>query len=66
MSKSKTSLTYESAVRELQDIVARLQEETIGMDDLSVKIRRAAELVKFCREKLRTTQEEVENLLGSE
>lgn len=63
MSKSKSQLSYESAVAELQEIITRLQEETTGMDDLAGKVKRAAELIRFCREKLRATEEEVEQLL---
>ncbi|MBI5917470.1 MAG: exodeoxyribonuclease VII small subunit [Bacteroidetes bacterium] len=64
MTKPKSKPTYESALQELQAIVAQLQEEAVGMDDLSEKVNRAAELIKFCREKLRTTEEEVAGFLG--
>ncbi len=62
MTKQKTKLTYESALLELQGIVTQLQEEAVGMDDLSEKVSRAAELLAFCREKLRETEEKVEGL----
>lgn len=59
MNKPKTKLTYEAAILELQQIVTALQEENIGMDEISEKIKRASELIKFCREKLRAIAEEV-------
>lgn len=62
MTKQKSKLTYESALLELQQIVADLQEEAIGMDDLSEKVNRAAELLQFCREKLRETEGKVQGL----
>lgn len=62
MTKQKTKLTYESALQELQEIVTNLQESTISMDDLAEKVTRAADLLKFCREKLRTTEEQVKGL----
>ena len=62
MTKQKSKFTYESALLELQQIVADLQEEAIGMDDLSEKVNRAAELLQFCREKLRETEEKVQGL----
>lgn len=61
MAKQK-KLTYESAVEELQLIVNQLQEEAVSVDDLSEKVKRAAELVKFCQEKLRRTEEELGGL----
>ncbi|MCB0588467.1 MAG: exodeoxyribonuclease VII small subunit [Phaeodactylibacter sp.] len=55
-------LTYEAALEELQQIVADLQEDAIGVDELSDKVKRAAELIAYCREKLRTTEESLEGL----
>ncbi len=60
----KEKLTYEKAMAELQSIVNDLQEDAIGIDKLSDKMNRAAELIRFCREKLRSTEEEVDRLLG--
>lgn len=62
MTKQKSKPNYEAALKELQDIVSSLQEDAIGMDDLSEKVNRAAELLKFCREKLRETEEKVQGL----
>ena len=61
----KKELNYDSAMQELQGIVNQLQEETIGVDELSEKVKRAGELVKFCQEKLRQTEEEV-GAMGNE
>jgi len=59
---SKKALTYKSALEELQTIVAQLEANAIGIDELSEKVKRAAELVQFCQEKLRTTEQEMDNL----
>jgi len=62
MDKS-TALTYESAYAELQQIVQDLQGEMVGIDDLALKIERAQELVRFCRERLRQTEEAVGKMM---
>jgi exodeoxyribonuclease VII small subunit len=54
-----TILTYEKAFAELQQIVQQLQEETISIDLLGEKVARAAELIAFCKEKLRKTEDEM-------
>lgn len=59
---SKKKLSYQSAMEELQTIVAQLEANTVGIDELSEKVKRAAELVKFCQDKLRTTEEEMNSL----
>ncbi len=65
MTKQKSKLTYEAALQELQAIVAQLQGEAVSMDDLSEKVARATELLNFCRERLRQTEEQVEVLSSS-
>jgi exodeoxyribonuclease VII small subunit len=65
MAKRKPNISsYEKAMQELQEIVDQLQEETIGIDDLSEKIKRAAELIQYCKEKLRATDSDVKNIFG--
>jgi len=61
---SKTKLNYGSALQELQLIVSQLQDEAISIDDLSERVARAAVLIQFCKEKLRATEKEVEELFG--
>ncbi len=61
----KKEISYESAMRELQEIVSQLQEEVVSMDELSEKVKRAAELIAFCKDKLRKTEEEVNGLFDS-
>jgi len=62
MKKQPEQLNYESAQAELQQIVQDLQNEAVGIDELTAKIARAAELIRFCRERLRTTEEEIGKL----
>ncbi len=64
MKKQPEQPTYASAYAELQQIVRDLQDEAVGIDELTAKIARAAELIRFCREKLRMTEEEMGKLTG--
>lgn len=59
-----SKLTYDQAMEELQAIVRELQEQAVNMDDLSDKVKRAADLLTYCREKLRSTEKETEGLFG--
>lgn len=61
---AKKELTYESAMAELQKIVQELQEQAVNMDELSSKVKRSAELLTYCREKLRKTESETEKMFG--
>ena len=61
---SKKKLSYDSALSELQNIVAEIEGEEISIDELSKKVKRAAELLKFCQEKLHQTEEDVNEILS--
>jgi len=59
-------MTYESAIKELQEIVDALQDQRISIDEMEAKIARATELIRFCRTKLQTTEESVDRMLKEE
>ncbi len=59
----KKETSYEIAINELEDIVASIENEDVNVDELSVKVKRAAELIKICKTKLYNTEQEVENIL---
>ena len=46
----KRKITYSSAMEELQAIISEIQEEKVSMDDLTEKVKKAAELIQFCKE----------------
>lgn len=54
---------YSEAFRELQDIVTDIEEGQIDVDVLSEKVKRAAELIRICKEKLYNTSEDVQQIL---
>ncbi len=63
MSKGK-QISYSRALSELEKIISEIESEETDLDVLSEKVRRAAQLIKFCRSKLRTTEEEVKRALS--
>jgi exodeoxyribonuclease VII small subunit len=60
---SKSKLTYTSAITELEAIVQDIESGEIDVDVLTSKVKRASELIKFCKDSLRNTQKEVEKTL---
>ena len=54
---------YTEAFDELQQIVADIEDGEITVDALSVKVKRAAELIKICKSKLTSTEEDVNEIL---
>ncbi len=60
---SKVKMNYEEAITELEQIVNEIEEGDISVDDLSEKIKRSSVLIKFCKQKLKSTEEDVEEIL---
>ncbi|NSL85391.1 exodeoxyribonuclease VII small subunit [Chitinophaga sp. Mgbs1] len=56
-------LTYEAAYNELQQIAAEIENETVSVDVLAERVKRAAVLIEFCQQKLRATETEVNNII---
>ncbi len=56
-------IKYEAAFEELQRIVQDIEEGEISVDELSEKVKRAAVLIRLCKEKLHTTEEDVNSIL---
>ncbi|MFA7615930.1 MAG: exodeoxyribonuclease VII small subunit [Moheibacter sp.] len=56
-------IAYTVAFEELQTIVGEIEEGEITVDELSEKVKRAAELIKICKEKLSSTEEDVNKIL---
>jgi exodeoxyribonuclease VII small subunit len=54
---------YTKAFEELQTIVAEIEQGEISVDELSEKVKRAAQLIKICKLKLTTTEEDVNRIL---
>lgn len=54
---------YADAFEELQRIVSEIEEGQISVDELSEKVKRAAQLITICKTKLSTTEEDVNRIL---
>ncbi|MDR2763543.1 MAG: exodeoxyribonuclease VII small subunit [Tannerella sp.] len=55
--------TYTEAFEELKRIVSDVDRKEIPIDELAEKVRRAAQLVKICKSKLDSTEEDVNRIL---
>lgn len=56
-------INYTEAFDELQTIVSDIEQGEITVDELSNKVKRAALLIKTCKTKLTTTEEDVNKIL---
>jgi exodeoxyribonuclease VII small subunit len=56
-------LNYALAFEELQKIVDEMETGDISIDELSIKVKRAAELIQICKRKLKSTELDVQKIL---
>ncbi len=57
-------LTYTEAVAELEKIVREMQSDACSIDNLSRLTSRSLELLKICKAKLLSTDEELKKILA--
>ncbi len=60
----KEKRSYEEALNELETIVSEIEDGDTSIDELTTKIKKAAELLKFCKDKLTNTEKDVEEILA--
>jgi exodeoxyribonuclease VII small subunit len=57
-------LTYQDAVNEIEEILGKIESNELDIDELAEKVKRVSFLLKFCKDKLQKTNEEVEKILN--
>ncbi|MDO5664207.1 MAG: exodeoxyribonuclease VII small subunit [Bacteroidia bacterium] len=55
--------TYSQAKQELEEIVLAIESGELDVDALTKKVKRASELIAFCKEKLTKTDSELQKIL---
>lgn len=53
---------YKEAVRELESIAAKVEDPSMGLDDIDKYVKRSKELIAACRAYLRTVRDKVDKL----
>ena len=56
-------MKYEEAVRQLEDIGRKMENDELDIDTLSEQLKTAQKLLKLCRDKLVHTDEEIKKIL---
>lgn len=60
----KKNITYEEAVEQLENIVNRMENDELDIDRMSEELKTAQELIKFCKDRLTKTDEEIKKILS--
>ena len=57
------NVKYEEAVRRLEEIVAKMENDEYDIYELAANLKTAQQLIKLCRDKLTKTDAEIKKLL---
>jgi exodeoxyribonuclease VII small subunit len=57
-------ITFDKAYAGIEEIVQQIENETIPLDQLAEKVKKAKELIAFCNEKLRNIEAELKDTKG--
>ncbi len=58
--------TYDEAVAELEALLKKIEDPGRQLSDIAADVRRARELIEWCRLSLRGSNEELEKLLSGD
>lgn len=62
----KKNEKYEEAMKRLEEIVSGIEGNKLDIDQIGDSLKEARDLIKFCRDKLYKTDEEINKILGTE
>uniref|UniRef100_A0AB33JN16 Exodeoxyribonuclease VII small subunit n=5 Tax=unclassified Prevotella TaxID=2638335 RepID=A0AB33JN16_9BACT len=60
---AKEEIKYEEAVRQLEQIVARMENNELDIDHMTEQLKQAQKLIKLCKDKLTKTDAEIKKVL---
>lgn len=57
------NLSYSKAMKEIEEILKYIESQEVDVDVLVEKVKRASELIRFCKNKLKTAEQELQKTL---
>lgn len=59
---SPQNITYRQAIEELETILRALETDAVDVDDLTARVQRSAELIRLCKQKLRSAETAIDQV----
>lgn len=59
----KVQISYAEAIKQVEEILEKIEKEELDVDELSANVKKAADLLKICKAKLHDTEEEIQKIL---
>ncbi|MFB9864131.1 exodeoxyribonuclease VII small subunit [Rufibacter immobilis] len=59
-----SNITYKQATQELEAILKAIENDDVDVDELTQKVQRSSELIKLCKQKLRTAEDAINQVFN--
>lgn len=59
------NMTYSEAIAEVEALIKKMEHPDNNLENLTSQVKRASELLNYCKAQLILTKNEVENLTGN-
>ncbi|MBR5083197.1 MAG: exodeoxyribonuclease VII small subunit [Prevotella sp.] len=59
-------MSYEEAIKQLESIVRKMENDELDIDSLTDQLKEAQRLIKLCKDRLTKTDEEIKQILENE
>jgi exodeoxyribonuclease VII small subunit len=59
----KVDISYAKAIKQIEEILEKIENEELDVDELTSNVKKAADLLKICKSKLHDTEEEIQKIL---
>ena len=63
MSKTSAEIKYREAIERLDEIIGSIENEDIDVDELSLKVKEAVELIRVCKARIDKAEVEVKKVV---
>ena len=60
------AMKYEEAMKQLEQIVSKIENDELDIDQMSEQLKKAQQLIKLCKDKLMKTDKEIQKILSEE
>ncbi len=57
------TIKYEEALRQLDEIVQKMERNEYGIDELTTQLKKAKELIQLCKNQLTKTDADIKKIL---
>ncbi|MFH2141807.1 MAG: exodeoxyribonuclease VII small subunit [Bacteroidota bacterium] len=61
---AKKDISYKDAIKQVEIIIQKIENEELDVDELTGQIKKASELLSVCKKKLRNTEKEIEKIIS--